>query len=164
MIFTWNLAQVVAGVADVLRIYRCRDEWRVMEFFLRKCHALGHRRPLDLIRSGQAARVVEYVRTYPKRMRGKLLPTSEFAIRDDDEMLRVPDFEAMRRWRGKRVIVRAMVLLAFFGQSLGSGWLRPWLERPNPQLNGELPIDLITKGQWKILGDLVDDMLTGDTA
>lgn len=155
--------EVLAGVEEVLRVYRSGDEWQVMRFFLKHLHDFDNRCPLDLIRSGETERVVQYVATYPKIMRGKLLPVSEYAIRADDEMLRVPDFAAMRPWRGKRAIVRAMILLAFWIQGFKAGrGIIPWLDHPNPLLDGDSPADVIMRGQWRIFADMLDEMLTGD--
>jgi len=156
--------KVLAGVKDVLRVYRSRDDWQVMRFFLGWCHALGHRRPIDLIRANETTRVVEYVRTFARRTRGKLVNMPRFAFWTDDEMLlRVPDFVKMRGWRPERAMVRTMVLLAFWTQGWKGGRrIQPWLERANPPLNGKSPAELIMRGEWTILANLVDGLLTGN--
>ena len=156
-------AKVLAGVEAVLRVFRSRHEWVVMEFFLGKCPDLDDQRPLDLIRSGETARVIEYVRTYEEKTRAERQLECEYAIRTDEDMLRIPDIVKMRGWRGKRAVVRTMLLLAFFDRGLRHGVLIGWLERPNPRLNGDAPSDLIERGQWKIPGDWLDEMLSGDS-
>jgi uncharacterized protein (DUF2384 family) len=156
-------AKVLAGVEAVLRVFRSRHEWVVMAFFLGKCHALDNRRPLDLIRSDETARVIEYVKTYEEKTRAERQLQDEYAIRTDEDMLRIPDMVKMRGWRGKRAIVRTLLLLAFFDRGLRSGVLIGWLERPNPRLNGDAPSNLIERGQWKIPGDWLDEMLSGDS-
>ena len=156
-------AKALAGVEAVLRVFRSRHEWVVMEFFLGKCPDLDDQRPLDLIRSGETARVIEYVRTYEEKTRAERQLECEYAIRTDEDMLRIPDIVKMRGWRGKRAVVRTMLLLAFFDRGLRHGVLIGWLERPNPRLNGDAPSDLIERGQWKIPGDWLDEMLSGDS-
>jgi len=156
--------KVLAGVKDVLRVYRSRDDWQVMRFFLGWCYFFGHRRPIDLIRANETACLVEYVKTFAKRTRGKLIDLPEFALGHDDEMLlRVPDLVEMRGWRPERATTRMMVLLAFLIQ----GWkcnrqIKPWLERANSQVNGESPAELIMRGEWSILANLIDGLLTED--
>jgi hypothetical protein len=38
---------------------------------------------------------------------------------------------------------------------------RKWLRVPNELLEGKRPIELLASGQWQVLADFVDDMLTG---
>ena len=73
----------------------------------------------------------------------------------------VPDLVVMRNWKGRRAITRAIVLLTCFDQLLIPGKLQDWIERPNPNLEGASPADLLKQGEWTVLADLVDDMLTG---
>ena len=105
-----------------------------------------------------------WLKIFAKRTRGKLIDLPEFAFGHDDEMLlRVPDIVQMRGWRPERATTRTMVLLAFWIQ----GWkcnrqIKPWLERANSQVNGKSPAELIIGGEWSILANLVDGLLTED--
>ena len=38
---------------------------------------------------------------------------------------------------------------------------RKWLRTGNEHLENESPLDLIRKGEWQVMADFVDDMLTG---
>ena len=67
----------------------------------------------------------------------------------------------MRGWHGKWSITRAVVLLACLAGLLEPGDLQVWLEKPSPGLNGVAPVDLLEAGEWTVLADLIDDMLTG---
>lgn len=71
------------------------------------------------------------------------------------------DIVEMRSWRGKRVAIRAILLLTAVGETIGPVELAKWLEVPNPNLGKRAPIDLARGGQWACLADLVDDMVTG---
>ena len=39
---------------------------------------------------------------------------------------------------------------------------RKWLRMANQQIEGRPPLELLDKGRWQVLADLVDDMLTGN--
>lgn len=71
------------------------------------------------------------------------------------------DLADMRSWRGKRSISRALVLVTWLDGLFDPGSLLPWLESPNPRLDGAAPIDLLEAGKWKVFADLIDDMFTG---
>lgn len=71
------------------------------------------------------------------------------------------DLVAMRDWRRKRAPTRAILLLVLLEKSLGYAGLRSWLETHNPNLAGKAPLDLMTGRKWVILGDFLDDILTG---
>lgn len=73
----------------------------------------------------------------------------------------VPDLVAMREWKGKRAITRTIFLLVCLDQLLVPGGLQDWLDRRRSDLDGESPVGLIERGEWTVLADLVDDMLTG---
>lgn len=72
-----------------------------------------------------------------------------------------PDLVAMRAWKGKRSITRTVVLLTRLDGILKPGSLSEWLETPKFKLNGRAPIDLLALGEWTVLADVIDDMLTG---
>ena len=55
---------MVTGIRQVLEIFRSRDEWRVMRYFLGLRVALDNKRPLDLLRAGEVGRVVSHARTH----------------------------------------------------------------------------------------------------
>jgi transcriptional regulator with XRE-family HTH domain len=67
----------------------------------------------------------------------------------------------MRAWRGKQVIVRTAVLLVCLNQVLSPEGFRTWLKRRDPELDGNSPLEILNRGKWRILADLIDDMLTG---
>ena len=73
----------------------------------------------------------------------------------------VPDLVAMRGWKGERAITRTIVLLVCLDQLLVPGGLQDWLDRRRSDLDGESPVSLIKRGEWTVLADLIDDMLTG---
>ena len=41
---------------------------------------------------------------------------------------------------------------------------RKWLRIPNPELDDKKPLDLLASGEWQVVADLVDDMMTGAPA
>jgi hypothetical protein len=55
---------LIPGVQDVLQIFKSDDEWRIMRYFLGSRKQLGNRRPLDLLRAGQADKVMAHVRDH----------------------------------------------------------------------------------------------------
>jgi hypothetical protein len=71
------------------------------------------------------------------------------------------DLVAMRSWTGNQSITRALVLIACLDRLLGAEGLKEWLESPNPRLGNSVPIALLKAGKWKLIADLIDDMLTG---
>ncbi len=71
------------------------------------------------------------------------------------------DLVAMRDWRRKRAPTRAILLLALLEKSIGYAGLRSWLETRNPNLAGKAPLELMAGRKWVILGDFLDDILTG---
>jgi hypothetical protein len=75
----------------------------------------------------------------------------------------VADLAEMRGWRGKRAVTRTILLLSMLEKSIGRSALMGWLERPNPNLDGRSPIDLLRTHRWVMLADFLDDMLTGST-
>jgi hypothetical protein len=75
----------------------------------------------------------------------------------------VADLAEMRGWRGKRAVTRTVLLLSMLEKSIGRTALMGWLERPNPNLGGRSPIDLLRTHRWVMLADFLDDMLTGST-
>jgi len=77
------------------------------------------------------------------------------------EIMRCPDLVAMRAWKGERVITRTIVLSVCLDQLMVPGGLQDWLERRRSDLDGESPVGLIKRGEWTVLADLIDDMLTG---
>lgn len=55
---------LLTGIEDVLQIFRSDDQWRVLIYFLGKRLSLNRRRPLDLLRRGEAAEVVRHATAY----------------------------------------------------------------------------------------------------
>jgi len=154
-------ADVARGVEAVLRVFRCRFELIAISFFLRKCSEFEDRRPLDLIRSGQTARVLEYIRTYEERTRAERQLQYKNGLRTDEPMLGIPDIAKMRGWGGNRAIMRTMLLLEYFDRGLQHGVLKGWLERRNPGLDEGVPAELCQRGLWSLLADHLDEMLSG---
>jgi len=62
----WQFAggKMLEGIEDVLRIIDSDDHWRLMLYFLSNRHSLGDRRPLDLLREGKVAEVIEHAKAY----------------------------------------------------------------------------------------------------
>jgi hypothetical protein len=67
----------------------------------------------------------------------------------------------MRGSKGSHAIVRAIILIIYLDALLLPGKLEDWLERPNGELDGASPIDLIKRGQWQMLAEWIDVLLTG---
>ena len=55
---------LMPGIQDVLQIFKSEDEWRVMRYFLGERDQLEGKRPLDLLRDGQIAKVVAHARLH----------------------------------------------------------------------------------------------------
>jgi hypothetical protein len=75
----------------------------------------------------------------------------------------VADIAEMRSWRGKRAVTRTILLLTILENSIGRDALTGWLQRSNPNLGDQAPVDLMRADRWVVLADFVDDMLTGST-
>ena len=75
----------------------------------------------------------------------------------------MPNMVEMRAWRGRRALTRTILLLTLVEKVIGSRELTKWLERSNPNLGRRAPVDLMRSGDWSILSDFLDDMLTGST-
>jgi hypothetical protein len=43
-----------------------------------------------------------------------------------------------------------------------TGDFRKWLRVPNALLDGKQPLELLAQGEWQVVADFVDDMLTGN--
>jgi hypothetical protein len=52
------------GVQEVLQTFKSSDEWRVMRYFLAPRHQLDDRTPLDLLRAGQATKVIAHAKAH----------------------------------------------------------------------------------------------------
>jgi hypothetical protein len=57
---------LLPGVQEVLQIFRSRDEWRVMRYFLGSRRQLGGRSPLELLRTGELDKVLTHARIHAK--------------------------------------------------------------------------------------------------
>jgi hypothetical protein len=55
---------LMAGIQDVLQIFRSQDEWRVMRYFLGPRKQLGGQRPVDLLRAGEVEKVLAHAREH----------------------------------------------------------------------------------------------------
>lgn len=75
-----------------------------------------------------------------------------------------PDLNAMRSWKGKRKITRTVLLLVLLERVLSHDEFTRWIERPNQLLGSDAPIDLLNRRQWRMMGDFLDDFLTGALA
>ena len=61
----WQFAggKMLEGIEDVLRIIDTDDHWRLMFYFLSNRYSLGGP-PLDLLREGKVAEVIEHAKAY----------------------------------------------------------------------------------------------------
>jgi len=57
-------AGMLPGLVKVLQVFRSRDQWRVMGYFLGKRRSLGGKRPLDLLRAAEVGRVLRHAENY----------------------------------------------------------------------------------------------------
>lgn len=71
------------------------------------------------------------------------------------------DMVQMRGWGAKGAVVRTILLLTVLERTIGSAQLAKWLEFPNPNLNKKTPVHFLRTGNWTVLADFIDDMLTG---
>ena len=55
---------MLEGIEDILRIIDSDDHWRLLFYFLSNRYSLAGRRPLDLLREGNVAEVIEHAKTY----------------------------------------------------------------------------------------------------
>ena len=55
---------LLPGIQEVLEQFKSQDEWRVMSYFLGKRAQLSDERPLDLLRQGDVARVLEHAENH----------------------------------------------------------------------------------------------------
>ena len=92
---------------------------------------------------------------------GKLKPRKPVMPLAKREARWVPDLVAMRAWEGEKAITRTIVLMVCLDQLMVPGGLQDWLERRRSDLDGESPIGLMKRGEWTVVADLADDMLTG---
>ncbi len=57
---------MLAGIEEVLQVFRSHDQWRLMLYFLSKRHSLQQKRPLDLLRTGRVAEVLEHAKLHAR--------------------------------------------------------------------------------------------------
>ena len=55
---------MLAGIEEILQVFRSDDQWRLMLYFLSKRHSLQQKRPLDLLRAGRVAEVLEHAKLH----------------------------------------------------------------------------------------------------
>jgi hypothetical protein len=55
---------LITGIDEVLDTFKSSDEWRIMRYFLVPRHQLGERTPLDLLRSGEVAKVLAHAKAH----------------------------------------------------------------------------------------------------
>jgi hypothetical protein len=55
---------LLSGVAEVLQIFCSKDQWRLMRYFLAPRNQLNDRRPLDVLRAGQIAKLLAHARRH----------------------------------------------------------------------------------------------------
>ena len=62
----WQFAggQVMKGIEEVLKIFHCDDQWRLMLYFLSDRLSLTGRRPLDLLRERKMAEVIDHAKAH----------------------------------------------------------------------------------------------------
>lgn len=61
-IWQFRHGKLLAGVEKVLQVFRSDDQWRVLLYFLGARYSLNRERPLDLLRRGEAAKVVAHAK------------------------------------------------------------------------------------------------------
>lgn len=66
-----------------------------------------------------------------------------------------PRIDAMRK------ITRTFSFLVLLEDILGFDDFTVWLERRTELLGGDAPLDRLNRRQWKMMGDFLDDILTG---
>jgi hypothetical protein len=54
-----------------------------------------------------------------------------------------------------------VLLLTMLEKSVGRVTFTGWLQRPNSNLSGRTPVDLMRADRWVMLADFLDDILTG---
>ena len=118
---------------------------------------------LNMKLSGFSGRLSPKIEEHALRLyrEGKLKPRKPLMALGKRQTRWVPDLVAMRAWKGERAITRTIVLLVCLDQLLVPGGLQDWLDRRRPDLDGESPVGLIKRGEWTVIADLIDDMLTG---
>ena len=63
----WQLTETGAllpGIPEILQLFRSQDQWRIVRYFLGPRQQLEGRRPLDLLRAGQADRALVHARRH----------------------------------------------------------------------------------------------------
>jgi hypothetical protein len=55
---------LISGIQEILQIFNSDDEWRIMRYFLGPRKQLSNRRPLDLLRAGEADKVKAHARDH----------------------------------------------------------------------------------------------------
>lgn len=55
---------MLKGIEETLQIFASNDQWRVMLYFLSNRRSLAGRRPLDLLREGEVAKVIAHAKAY----------------------------------------------------------------------------------------------------
>jgi hypothetical protein len=55
---------LLPGIQEVLQMFKSRDEWRVMRYFLGARKQLDERRPLDLLRAGKIEAVLAHAQLH----------------------------------------------------------------------------------------------------
>jgi hypothetical protein len=58
--------RLLAGIEDILQTFASDDHWRIMGYFLCTRLSLNKRRPLDLIRAGEVAAIVNHAKAYAR--------------------------------------------------------------------------------------------------
>jgi hypothetical protein len=51
---------LLPGISEVLQVFKSKDEWRIMRYFLGKRAQLDEKRPLDLLRQGLLQNLLEH--------------------------------------------------------------------------------------------------------
>lgn len=79
-----------------------------------------------------------------------------------------PDFleliPGMRNWSEERMPLRTVLLLSHLFRIAGHNPFTEWLENPNLLLEGDSPMEHLATGHWVEVGDLAEQLLSGDRA
>ena len=61
-VWQFRNGKLLSGVETVLKVFRSDDQWRLMLYFLGARRSLNLERPLDMLRRGEAAKVVSHAK------------------------------------------------------------------------------------------------------
>ena len=63
-VWQFREGKLLKGVKEILQIFRSKDHWRIMLYFLGNRQSLANERPLDLLRRGESVKAVKHATDY----------------------------------------------------------------------------------------------------